>query len=345
MFDVVATNPVFVNDFDCNMDAGTWDVAIYVVTGGGTWSGNQTNAGNWTLLTTVTGVSSAGIGNPTNLGVNLGHMIGAGATQGFYLTATNGTSFNYTNGSSVGAVYSSDANISILEGAGKSYPFGSTFQPRVWNGTVHYGPGSGIFAAFSGTPLTGPAPLAVSFTDMSFSSDPGGITSWMWDFGDGNNSTAQHPTHPYTTAGTYSVTLVVTDATNGSDTEMKTDYVVVDAPDLVFSTTGVGDVTISGPPDPAGTSQGFLLISGNPAATIGGGPFFGLQPDATTFLILTMPPTVGGLFSYSPNAATFPNVPISFGPGTLALGLTLDGVLVQVVSGALVVSNNARLNT
>lgn len=62
----------------------------------------------------------------------------------------------------------------------------------------------------------------VSFTDASTFSP----TSWLWDFGDGNQSTAQNPTHTYTTSGTYTVTLTTTNAF-GSDVEVKTNYITV----------------------------------------------------------------------------------------------------------------------
>ena len=52
--------------------------------------------------------------------------------------------------------------------------------------------------------------LTVDFTDTS--SDPdGAITAWSWDFGDGSTSTLQNPSHPYAAAGTYTVSLTVTD--------------------------------------------------------------------------------------------------------------------------------------
>jgi len=52
--------------------------------------------------------------------------------------------------------------------------------------------------------------LTVNFTDTS--TDPDGtIVSWDWDFGDGNNSTLQNPSHTYATGDTYTVTLTVTD--------------------------------------------------------------------------------------------------------------------------------------
>ncbi|MBE3137425.1 MAG: PKD domain-containing protein [Thermoplasmata archaeon] len=51
----------------------------------------------------------------------------------------------------------------------------------------------------------------ITFTDTSTAGDAN-ITSWMWDFGDDMNSTEQNPTHLYTVAGDYTVTLTVTDA-------------------------------------------------------------------------------------------------------------------------------------
>ena len=57
----------------------------------------------------------------------------------------------------------------------------------------------------------------VNITDTS--SDPdGSITSWFWDFGDGNTSELQTPTHKFTTEGDYNVTLTVKDDENATDT-------------------------------------------------------------------------------------------------------------------------------
>ncbi|HVD88784.1 MAG TPA: PKD domain-containing protein [Jatrophihabitantaceae bacterium] len=50
------------------------------------------------------------------------------------------------------------------------------------------------------------APLVASFTDQS----TGVINSRSWDFGDGQTSTEQSPTHPYATHGVYPVSLTVT---------------------------------------------------------------------------------------------------------------------------------------
>lgn len=71
-------------------------------------------------------------------------------------------------------------------------------------------------AGFSYDPKNGPAPLAVYFVDESTG---GGITSWLWDFGDGETSTLQNPSHTYSIAGFYVVTLTVT-SLYGSDSQL-----------------------------------------------------------------------------------------------------------------------------
>jgi gliding motility-associated-like protein len=66
---------------------------------------------------------------------------------------------------------------------------------------------------FSVTPaLSCDINTSFAFSDLS----TGGATSWSWDFGDGNTSTLQNPSHTYGSAGFYTVCLTVTD-TSGCD--------------------------------------------------------------------------------------------------------------------------------
>jgi len=51
--------------------------------------------------------------------------------------------------------------------------------------------------------------------------------SFEWDFGDGDTSTEERPRHAYRSSGTYTVTLIVTDARGNTDTEARTDYITV----------------------------------------------------------------------------------------------------------------------
>ena len=65
-------------------------------------------------------------------------------------------------------------------------------------------------ADFRVDPHRGPAPLEVTFTNRSSDSD-GEVVAFSWDFGDGNVSTEENPTHTFAFEGDFTVTLVVTD--------------------------------------------------------------------------------------------------------------------------------------
>ena len=80
-------------------------------------------------------------------------------------------------------------------------------------------------AAFTGSPVSGGYPLAVSFTDQS----TGIITSWSWNFGDSGTSTVRHPAHTYNNGGSYTVSLTVS-GPNGSDIKTRIDYISVNPP-------------------------------------------------------------------------------------------------------------------
>ena len=77
-------------------------------------------------------------------------------------------------------------------------------------------------ANFDTDPNSGVEPLSVFFTDGSTNTP----TEWIWEFGDGNTSTEQNPTHTYTTPGTYTVMLTVKNA-GGSDSKTKEELISV----------------------------------------------------------------------------------------------------------------------
>ncbi len=87
---------------------------------------------------------------------------------------------------------------------------------------IHLERTTSLDAQFSASPVSGFAPLSVQFMDQS----SGAPTAWYWDFGDGQTSTSQHPSHVYTYPGAYSVSLTVTGA-SGSDTESKASYIML----------------------------------------------------------------------------------------------------------------------
>lgn len=74
---------------------------------------------------------------------------------------------------------------------------------------------------FSADVNTGEVPLTVNFTDLT----KDGVTSWLWDFGDGSTSTEKNPRHTYTKPGSYSVSLTVTGPL-GPEKETKVDFIM-----------------------------------------------------------------------------------------------------------------------
>lgn len=67
---------------------------------------------------------------------------------------------------------------------------------------------------FSAPVTSGCAPLCVNFTDNSTVAG-GSISTWSWDFGDGNTSNSSAPTNCYNIPGTYSVNLTVSSSVGG----------------------------------------------------------------------------------------------------------------------------------
>ena len=168
MFDVNAVTDVTLDSFDINADTGaTFDVEVYAKTG--TWVGFEADPSAWTLIGTALAVVSNGDGVATPLNLTLDYAMAAGETHAFYVTPTDFSTggLNYTNGTGTGNVWASDANIEFLEGGARGYPFsGSTFQPRVFNGNIHYTTGGGSGLDFTCADL-GENIIEVTVTDDS----------------------------------------------------------------------------------------------------------------------------------------------------------------------------------
>jgi PKD repeat protein len=66
------------------------------------------------------------------------------------------------------------------------------------------------FVHFTANPSYGTPPLMVQFVCPSIDNNGNTITNWNWSFGDSSTSTAQNPTHIYTTEGNFSPNLIAT---------------------------------------------------------------------------------------------------------------------------------------
>jgi PKD repeat protein len=86
------------------------------------------------------------------------------------------------------------------------------------------------------SPTSGETSLTVNFTgDATGGTSP---YSYSWDFGDGQSSTQQNPSHTFNSSGNYTVTLTVTDSNNDQDSDSLIITVTDPVPSLIASNSG-----------------------------------------------------------------------------------------------------------
>ncbi len=108
--------------------------------------------------------------------------------------------------------------------------------------------------------------LTASFNGTSSSDPDGSVASYAWEFGDGSTGTGASPSHPYAAAGTYQVTLTVTDNQGAtSDPVMKSvtvqDSLAADAFERTVA-SGWGTADSGGPWTLTGSAARFSVGGG-----------------------------------------------------------------------------------
>ncbi len=208
MFDVTVNTTLTIDSFYFSPDYTGSDV-IEVYYKQGTYVGFETNAAAWTLLGSATvNVTSPNVPTVAPIG---GLTILSGETYAIYFTTTS-QMLDYTNGDGTNQNYS-DGNMTIDLGVGKSYPFGATYDPRIWNGAIAYSQTSCTNDRTQVDVILDPLPVAeysytvsnvtVSFAEVDFTDISVNADSVKYDFGDGITSTQANPTHNYTSNGTF----------------------------------------------------------------------------------------------------------------------------------------------
>lgn len=211
MFDVVVkTSSLTITGFTVSPQ-NTGSITFEIYHKPGSHVGFENNPSAWTLLQTFTAVNVTQTGPFTKLTFTIPVTLAQG-THAFYITTTGSAILNYTNGTAVGNVLASNAHLDVLEGVGKAYPFSSTFQPRNFNGYVHFGT---LGCSNIRTPVTvgiQPAPTAAFTYTMSnyvvnFSSTVANADSVYWTFGNAGTSSQLNPSVTFPGNGTYPVCL------------------------------------------------------------------------------------------------------------------------------------------
>jgi len=168
----------------------------------------------------------------------------------------------------------SDGNYFIkVDGVGKGDPLGTgytdygslgqyTLTASITTGSGNQAP----VAVAQASPLSGTAPLTVSFS-ASGSSDPdGSISSYSWDFGDGSSSNSASPSHTYTSEGVFTARLTVTDDDGATDSDSLTITVNPDpnflaAPSNLAAAASGTTVTLTWT-DNSSNEDGFRVLRG-----------------------------------------------------------------------------------
>jgi hypothetical protein len=129
-------NKIQIQGFDVNvaMEGVAYTAEVYVTEGD--YEGYENDSAAWTLVQTseVMRQESAALA-PLTLSNSI--VVQAGSFQSFYVILTT-SNIKFTNGNQEGGVYRSDDSIQFFESMGKTYPFGRTFRPRIFNSNIKY---------------------------------------------------------------------------------------------------------------------------------------------------------------------------------------------------------------
>jgi PKD repeat protein len=228
------------NTVDSDVAKGIYGIRFIELTGGATF-GNV-----FILYNNIQNVQyGISVGTSTDVGSILtatiqsntlsANDVGLRVRYGADLTVTN----NNISGNTQYGVSNETTTLIVAENnwwGDVSGPYHPVTNPAgtgdVVSDNVDYDPWiTSVQANFTANPTSGVEPLTVSFFDTS----AGPVDSWAWDFDNDAivDSTEQNPTHTYTAAGTYTVSLTVYGAL-GSDIETKINYITVDTDQPVF---------------------------------------------------------------------------------------------------------------
>lgn len=188
-------------------------------------------------------------------------------------------------------------------------------------------PASGLYANFTANVQAGPVGTTVNFTDTTFTSDPGGVLTWAWDFNGDSviDSTAQNPSFTYGACGAYDVSLTVTDASHPTHTTTKTGYIQIGitpiTPSFTFASIAPGVFQFTDTSSPLPSSWAWDLDGDGLTDSTAQNPVWAYSSPCTSVNVsLSVSSTCAGPWStskaivLSPLAATA--VPFLGGNGT-----------------------------
>ena len=183
----------------------------------------------------------------------------------YFITLTSGNDYQFDLARTSGTgdldmrivTYQDLTNDNLVQSSGSTYPKSMNYVPS-YTGTyvllveadtfgdvadysINYFLDQQPAADFTANTTTPLQHRDVGFTYTGTDGNP--PLSYEWNFGDGSPvSNDQNPIHSYSTASTYTVSLLVTDVDSDSDTETKVDYITV-TPNLLPSADFTANAT------------------------------------------------------------------------------------------------------
>jgi len=208
----------------------------------------DTTAPDTTALKAVITASTTNGPAPLSVGFNASTSTGTIASYlwdfGDGSTATTQTvNHIYTNAGTY------TARLTLTDNVGQT----NTATVAVTAASAPITPATPPTAVISSSAATGPAPITVSFDGSGSTATNATLNAYNWSFGDGGSATGSKVSHAYTTAGTFTATLTVTDS-KGQTSEVGTPVIVTapvvtnKAPQAVISATpisGSAPLTVS----------------------------------------------------------------------------------------------------
>jgi len=295
LFDINVINTIRIDSFSDYVPVGT-NASVYYRVGTG-YGGNQSSSVGWTQV-----LAGGAVTNMTGvLGIVPG-FANLTLTPGLYSFAIlTSASNSYTNGSVVGNIYASDANVQIKEGYGGGGVYPSTIafvnSPRVWNGRLYYStmgcesPKTAVLASINTPPTmtvstADPTLCPGGTTTVSVSSvnDPNYTYSWTSvPAGFTATGAGPHNVSPSTTTKYY---VNAVDNTSGAFSGCSTfdSVTVITAPALLSGTVSstIGNICISGTPTLSVSGSAGGLIQWQEASNMSG-PWSNIGTGTSTY--------------------------------------------------------------
>lgn len=163
------------------------------------------------------------------------------------------------------------------------------------------------------SPISGQAPLSVSFSATASDSD-GTIAAYSWDFGDGGSSSQANPSHSYASPGAYTARLVVRD--DDGATASASVQITVTAPNqppsvnlTAVPTSGHAPLTVAfvgSGNDPDGTITEYSWVFGDGLGSTQQSPSHTYSSAGTYIATLTVKDNAGATASKSVQITVLP---------------------------------------